>query len=211
MRFRQVFNVSGERIDLEHVTNSLASYVRTLAEGNSAFDQFYYGRKIDALPHTARRGFELFRGRAQCVSCHTIGEQGASFTDNRFHSLGVGLARISQNLAELTTRVAGIPKDQLDKLVLTDPDVAALGRFVVTHDPHDIGRFRTPSLRNAALTAPYMHDGSVLTLEEAVDQEVYYRGLEVGRPLILNPAEKADLVTFLRALTCPPHPLPITK
>ena len=71
----------------------------------------------------------------------------------------------------------------------------------MTKDPVDIGRFKTPSLRNVALTAPYMHDGSIPTLEEAVEREVYYRGLSTSRPLILTPAEKADLIEFLKALT----------
>ena len=72
---------------------------------------------------------------------------------------------------------------------------------MVTLKPGDIGRFRTPSLRNVALTAPYMHEGSVPTLAEAVEREIYYRGLESGRPLVLTPQEKADLVAFLEALT----------
>jgi cytochrome c peroxidase len=202
-RFEKVFG--GGQIAMVHVTKALASYVRTLPIGNSAFDQFQYGGKTDALPHAARRGFELFRGRAQCASCHTIGEHSASFTDNQFHSLGVGLAPISANLAQLTVRVAATPRDQLDQLVAQNHEIAALGRFVVTNDPNDIGRFKTPSLRDVALTAPYMHDGSLRTLEEAVDQESYYRGLEAGRPLILTPAEKADLVAFLRALTSLPE------
>lgn len=202
-RFREAFD-AGDNITISHVSHALATYVRTLARGNSAFDQFQYAAKTDALSHAARRGYELFRGRAQCVSCHTIDEQSASLTDNRFHSLGVGLAAPGTSLATLTTRVASIPKTQLDRLVLQDREVAALGRFIVTKDPKDIGRFRTPSLRDVAMTAPYMHDGTVPTLEAAVDHEVYYRGLEAGRPLILTPAEKADLVAFLRALSSAP-------
>lgn len=199
--FRRVFNVDRDQIALDHVSQALASYVRSLPSGNSAFDQFQYGGKTDALPHDARRGFELFRGRARCASCHTIGEHSASFTDGRFHSLGVGLAPIGTSLAQLAIRVTAASKSQLDQLVVRDREIAALGRFVVSNDPNDIGRFKTPSLRNVALTAPYMHDGSVPTLEEVVDQEAYYRGLEAGRPLILTPAEKVDLVAFLRALT----------
>ena len=84
---------------------------------------------------------------------------------------------------------------------LTPEDIAELGRFLVTKAASDIGKFRTPSLRNVALTAPYMHDGSVSTLEEAVELEIYYRGVAAGRPLILTPEEKKDLVAFLHALT----------
>jgi cytochrome c peroxidase len=98
-------------------------------------------------------------------------------------------------------RVARTPKEEINSLIGRDADVAALGRFVVTLDPADIGKFRTPTLRNIALTAPYMHDGSVATLEEVVDHELYYRGQALGRPLVLTPAEKSDLLAFLHSLT----------
>jgi cytochrome c peroxidase len=97
--------------------------------------------------------------------------------------------------------VAATPRPQVDALIGSDAEAAALGRFVVTLDPADIGKFRTPSLRNVAETAPYMHDGSVPTLEAAVDHELYYRGQALGRPIVLTPAEKRDVVSFLRALT----------
>jgi cytochrome c peroxidase len=83
-------------------------------------------------------------------------------------------------------------------MVISDSELANLGRFVQTHDPCDIGKFRTPALRNVTKTAPYMHDGSIATLEEAIDAEVYYRALESGAPLILTPQERADLVAFVR-------------
>ena len=90
---------------------------------------------------------------------------------------------------------------QLDEAITADADIAALGRFLVTRDPKDIGKYRTPSLRNVALTAPYMHDGSVATLREAIDSEVYYRSSERGRPLILTPMQREDLLSFLNSLT----------
>jgi cytochrome c peroxidase len=82
-----------------------------------------------------------------------------------------------------------------------DPDLAELGRFAVTLDPKDLAAFKTPGLRNVAVTAPYMHDGSVATLGEAVDLEVYGRGARDDRPPILTPVERADLIAFLEALT----------
>jgi len=88
-----------------------------------------------------------------------------------------------------------------EQTVLQRENLSQLGRFVVTLNPVDIGRFRTPSLRNIAQTAPYMHDGSIETLEAAVDLEIYYRSIEAGRPLILTAQEKADLVEFLKALS----------
>jgi cytochrome c peroxidase len=200
-KFRDAFGIDRQDIGLTQVSQALSTYLRTLPRGNSAFDRFQYGHDAGALSHAARRGFELFKGRARCDSCHSIGAGGASFTDEGFHALGVGLAPVRKSLASLALKVERLPARELDSLVLQDRDVAALGRFVVTKDPNDIGKFKTPSLRNVALTAPYMHDGSVPTLEAAVDQEAYYRGLEAGRPLILTPAEKADLVAFLKALS----------
>lgn len=82
-----------------------------------------------------------------------------------------------------------------------DAELAELGRFAVTLDPHDVAAFKTPGLRNVALTAPYMHDGSVETLREAIDLEVYSRGTHGDRPLFLTPVERDDLVEFLEALT----------
>ncbi len=91
----------------------------------------------------------------------------------------------------------------LNQLVVGDSDVAALGRFVVTLNPRDIGLFKTPSLRNVALTAPYFHDGSVASLAEAVDVELYSRGDAIRYPIVLTAKEKEDLVEFLKALSSP--------
>jgi cytochrome c peroxidase len=85
--------------------------------------------------------------------------------------------------------------------VLTNAQWSDLGRFVVSHRPADIGAFRTPSLRNVAVTAPYMHDGSIVTLEAAVDHEIYYRGFSSGHPINLTQAERNAIVAFLESLT----------
>jgi cytochrome c peroxidase len=124
-------------------------------------------------------------------------------TDNLFHTVGVGLRNVEYRLAKSATQVAGTSRADLDRLISEDPDISALGRFVVTKQPRDIGKFKTPSLRNVALTAPYMHDGTVATLAEAIDVEIYYRGLETNSPLILTPQEKRDLLAFLDSLTSP--------
>lgn len=191
----------GVEVQAQHVAEALAAFVRSLAIGDSAFDRHFYGGERAALSESAARGLDLFRGRARCSDCHTIGERDASFSDGRFHAVGIGMDRIAPKLAALTVRVVGMPKAEVDSLIARDAEVAALGRFLVTRDPADIGRFRTPSLRNVARTAPYMHDGSVPTLEEAVDYELYYRGRLQGRPLVLTPGEKRDLVAFLHSLT----------
>lgn len=197
--FEQVFEDG--RVDERPIAKALASFVRSLAVGDSAFDRHLYGGERDALSDSAARGLDLFRGRAQCTQCHTIGERHASFSDGSFHAVGIGMNRIAPKLAALAARIVGMPKNQVEALIARDADVAALGRFLVTRDPADIGKFRTPSLRNVAGTAPYMHDGSVATLEEAVEHELYYRSRLQKQPLVLRPDEKADLVAFLRSLS----------
>jgi len=134
-----------------------------------------------------------------------MGQTSALFTDHEFHSVNIGTSHIASRLAEVAKRVVALRKgrDRIDATLLSDPDISELGRFVVTLDPADIGKFRTPSLRNVALTAPYMHDGSVATLDEAVDLELYEHGSEHGAPLILTPRGKKDLIALLKALTSP--------
>ena len=203
--FRQVFGMDVGSIKTIHVVQAIADFERTLIVGDSAFDQYFYKHDQSALDSGAKRGLALFRGSAQCSTCHTIGKEAALLTDNQFHSVNVGLLRIASKLVTLTTRVVAVRRSgsRIDSTILSEPDVAELGRFVVTLDPADIGKFRTPSLRNVALTAPYMHDGSVATLEEAVERELYEHSSQSGRPLILTPKEKADLVAFLSSLTSP--------
>ena len=201
--FRDVYGVSEDAIDLPNITRALAGFQRTLVAGDSAFDRYYFGKNAQAMSQSAIRGWELFRGRARCVTCHIIGKDYALFTDNRFHSLSIGLRKIGTKLPDLVTKLAKMQREERERLIFLDPAVSELGRFVVTLDPADIGKFKTPSLRNAALTAPYMHDGSVKTLEDAIEIEVYYRSTQDGRPLVVAPDEKADLLEFLRALTSP--------
>ncbi len=211
--FKRAFGVNADQIEMSHVTQAIAAFERTLVAGNSAFDRFEFGGNRNALTPSAQRGLDLFRGRAGCVACHVIGKDSALFTDNEFHSSGVGFDRIQPRLAELTARVmrdrgenvttvsGAASVQKLDQLVFTDLDVAELGRFVVTGKPSDIGKFKTPSLRNVALTAPYMHNGLIASLKDVIEIELYVRGGEFNRPVIITPAEKNDLVEFLQALT----------
>jgi cytochrome c peroxidase len=206
------FSVAQEAITPELVAKALASFERTLIAGDSPFDRYLYGGDHTALSSTAARGLELFRGRAKCASCHTIGDQSALFTDHLYHRVGVGMkAMEGQRLAAAATRVINATPGELDRLISENPDISALGRFVVTKNPKDIGLFKTPSLRNIAVTAPYMHDGSVTTLPEALDVEIYYRSSEAGRPLILTPQEKTDLLAFLDSLTSQTATMTITE
>lgn len=204
--FRQAFPEApvASALSLRHLRQALACFVRSLAAGASAFDRYRYGHEPDALSPAAQRGLALFTGRAQCASCHTLDAHSAPFSDHRFHSVGIGVEIINNHLASLVQNAVALPSARRDARILRESELAALGRFLVTHDPADIGAFRTPSLRNVAQTAPYMHDGSIPTLAQAVEREVYYRSQENGRPLILTPAERTDLVAFLQALDSPP-------
>lgn len=201
--FSSAFGVTESEIELRHVAYALANFERTLIAGDSPFDRYYFQGKQNALSEKAQRGLALFTGAAQCATCHRIDQSHALFTDNQFHSLSVGLKRVNKLLPAITTQLVGMREKSasIDHSVLSDENLAELGRFAITLNPADIGKFRTPSLRNVALTAPYMHDGSIKTLPDAVEFEIYYRSAERGYPLIMTPAEKADLVAFLESLT----------
>lgn len=197
--FRDAFG-RGE-IVLDQVLMALAAFQRTLLAGASAFDRFRYGGDEKALSLAAQRGLALFTGRAGCATCHLVGNREARFSDDAFHSIGVGQGQLAENLPHLIRRTFASTRLAPSRLLENAPELASLGRFVVTLDPKDVGAFRTPSLRNVALTAPYMHDGSISGLADAIDREVYYRGQQDGHALILTPDERADLLSFLEALT----------
>jgi cytochrome c peroxidase len=199
--FQTVYAIQAADIRMEHIVKSLASFERTLVAGNSPFDRYFYRGEKGALSDSAQRGHAIFHERARCASCHTIGPQSALFTDNQFHALGIGYEAIALKLATLTKKLTHSSRREIDALIIREPDVSALGRFAVSLKPGDIGHFKTPSLRDVALTPPYMHDGSVATLAEAIELELYNRGTVDSRPPILSPRDKEDLAEFLRALT----------
>lgn len=173
--FKRAFAVPPTAITMEHIALALASFERTLLAANTPFDRYYYQSDKTALSEAAVRGLVLFTGRAQCARCHHIGASFATFTDHQFHSLGVGYRKIEARLATITQHLVNAGDQPTDHQILSDADVAELGRFSVTRNPLDIATFRTPSLRNVALTAPYMHDGSLATLAEVLELELYYR------------------------------------
>lgn len=169
-------------VTINKIEKALASFERILLSGNSPFDRYQYGGEKTALSPAAIRGLAVFtdKNRGNCVTCHIIGEKFALFTDGKYHNLGAGMD------------ATGELKD--------------LGRFVQTGLEADRGAFRTPSLRNVAKTAPYMHDGSLKTLKEVID---FYLGggnstpqldKEI-KPLSLSAQERSDLLAFLESLT----------
>lgn len=209
-QFKKVFGIEPDAITIDHVVKAIASFERTLISGNSAFDRYLYGGEKTAMSESAISGLNVFRNKGRCVDCHTIGQINAAFTDNDFHNLGVGFKVIESDMYNIANKFRETKKEDKDieEDILTKSTVSELGRFSVTLRPTDIGRFKTPTIRNVALTAPYMHDGSIKTLEEVV--ELYDKGgednplLDGGiRKLNLTDQEKKDLVEFMKALTSP--------
>lgn len=199
--FAEAFPDSGDSLAPTEVGTTLAAYVRSLTPPESPFDHYQHGDRT-ALNPRAQLGLALFQGKAACNECHRLDGSSPTFTDHAYHRSGVGLDGIAANLPTLTEGVIArsLQGGAVGDRVATHVDEAQLGRFNITLEPADIGLFRTPSLRGVARTAPYMHDGSVPTLEDAIDREVYYRSLQAGRPLNLNVEERLDLAEFLRAL-----------
>ncbi len=179
-------------ITYEMTAKSIASYERTLVSGNSKFDRYYYGGDKSAMPESAIRGLKFYLNpslkAANCVSCHRIDEEHSTFGEERFHNTGVAFDPKSLKILDM-------------------------GRWAVTKDPTLVGAFRTMTLRNIALTAPYMHDGSMKTLEEVIDfyfdggrpnQYISHDMPAAGLPEIPKAEQaqaKKDLVEFLKCLT----------
>jgi len=203
--FQQVFKVTPKKITSEHIAKAIASFERTLISGNSAFDRYYFGRDKTQLSASAARGLRLFRRKGNCGNCHEISWNNALFMDNRFYNIGVSFASLKPVLNNFLDTL----KQKQSLPILTAEQKSALGRFNVTQISTDIGKFKTPTLRNIALTAPYMHDGSMQTLAEVI--EYYNKGGDKNRfldaaifPLHLSPQEKLDIEAFLNALTSLP-------
>ena len=190
--FRAAFPGTDSKIHLGSITKALAAFQRTLISADAPYDRYRYGGESDAISPAARRGEALFFSeRLECFHCHG----GVHFTDNLVHS--------RKPFAEYAFHNTGLY--DRDGKGAYPPDNVGLVEH--TGRPEDMGRFRTPSLRNVELTAPYMHDGSVATLEEAIAH--YAAGGRARSPLTseflpgfrLSTEETADLVAFLRSLT----------
>ncbi len=208
-QFKLVFGVEPAGITLDEVVKAISAFERTVVAGDSPFDRYMYGGDKTALSESAIRGLELYRGKARCQECHAISENYAIFTDNKFHNLGVGFKKIQPRLREIVKefRIAQEKGSELDESILTKSETSELGRFVVTGNLSDLGAFKTPTLRNIAVTGPYMHDGSMATLKEVMD--LYNKGGEKNpflgsvRVLDLTDEEMADVIAFMNSLTSP--------
>lgn len=196
----------GEGVSPRTIGQAISTYERTLLAADSAFDRWRYGGEEDALGPLAKEGFDLFTGKAGCVACHVLDEREAVFTDHLFHDDGVGWIPSRDIGAGRLMTPRGLPvyADLNDPEAVPTP--SDMGRMEVTKEFVDMFRYRTPSLRNIDLTAPYMHNGSFATLEDIIayygDGGFRHFGIDpLVRDLKLEETEKAALVAFLKSLT----------
>jgi cytochrome c peroxidase len=203
--FPAAFPAKAEPFDLASVVDALACFERTLISGHSPYDEYSYGGNTHALSEAQRRGFTLFFSeKAECYHCHG----GFNFSDD------TRSARTSHVPAEFHN--TGLYNRGGNGAY----PASSQGIFDVSGNPSQVGQFRTPSLRNVELTAPYMHDGSASSLEEVMAHYVaggrtIADGPNAGigsasplkdsliRPADLSSQEQADLIAFLKSLTDP--------
>ena len=215
-RFEKSFGVPPPAADegvLAGIGKALAAFQETIVSGRTAFDDFRDAlEKGDRLaagryPLAAQRGLRLFVGRGNCSACHF----GPSFTNGEFHDTGVpffvkggvdpgrhgGLKKLQANAFNL---LGAYNDDRSGASTVKTRQVALEHR--------NFGEFKVPGLRNVALTAPYMHNGSLASLADVVrhyseinPDRLHSDGESLLKPLRLNAAETADLVAFLESLT----------
>jgi cytochrome c peroxidase len=224
-RFQRVFRREGITIDT--IVKAIAAYERTQLSANAPFDRFISG-DAKAITPAQKRGWELFKGKAKCIECHSYTASSPFFTDFKFHNTGIVAEEMNfEHLSLLAKQMAdherltssdktsnlrhnlpssvGQIQDSVPLLAHTK-GFTELGRYLVTKQPKDIAAFKTPTLRDIELTTPYMHNGSEKTLIDVV--RFYNRGANANEnlderlhPLHLSDDEINSLVEFMRALT----------
>jgi len=201
--FKETFGREGTFDDL---AAAIAAFERTQISSQAPFDRFVAGDE-NAISPSAKRGWGLFNGKARCNTCHAFGTTNPTFSDQRFHNIGI--AAHKTDFIGLARKAVGMVKSgdlkQIDELAI-ESDLSELGRFLVTKHANDVGAFKTPGLRDVAVTAPYMHDGSLATLWDVMDH--YNKGgvpnpnLDGGmQRLGLSEAQIDDVVAFMQSLT----------
>ena len=205
-RYRKLFAAAfpngQELVTLDRIVKAIGAFERTLISGRSPYDAYKAGAPR-AISAAARRGEALFFSeKTECFHCHG----GFNFTGSS-NFVGKGFAEIEFHNTGLYN-IDG-------KGAYPAPNT---GVHAVTDDPDDMGRFKAPSLRNIAVTAPYMHDGSIATLDQVLDHydvggRTIRRGPHAGvgstnpyraefmKRIGFTPREKLDMLAFLRALT----------
>jgi cytochrome c peroxidase len=190
-QFAAAFPDDPNPLNMDHIIKAIACFERTLISGRSPFDRYIYEDDRNAISEPAKRGMALFySARVGCAQCHS----GINFAGPmRYAGHTVEKAVFANTGLYNTDRRGAYPR--MDQ-----------GLIEVTHRAEDMGKFRVPTLRNVALTAPYMHDGSLPTLNDVLDH--YVRGGHQNprqdprvRPFSLSEAERADLLAFLNSLT----------
>lgn len=191
--FKLVF---GGEITRERIGMALAAFEKNIISKNSPLDKYLNGDK-QALTEEQKKGYDLFVGKGKCNICHN----GQNLTNNRFYNLGVpenpdviNDPRVSATM-RFTAKVSGY-KDY--RTLKEDP-----GRYLVTKDIKDWKAFKTPTLREAALTGPYMHNGVFSTLKEVINFLNEGGGIDPYKtpllePLNLTDEEKDKLEVFLK-------------
>lgn len=201
--FAAAFNQESDPINLNNLAKAIASFERSLISFNSAYDRYRYGGDNSAISASAKRGEELFHSeRLECFHCHG----GLNFSDSIMHD------RLA--FKEIAFHNTGLYN--IDGKGSYPPHNT--GVYEITGELSDMGKFKAPTLRNIALTAPYMHDGSIKTLEEVIGhykvggrtiKKGEFAGVGSKNPLKSNfvsgfkltVQEQRDLLAFLRSLT----------
>lgn len=198
--FQQAF---GSAVTIDAIAKAIASFERTLVSGNSPADRYSAG-DLNALSESARNGLILFRTKARCSICHAFNQSFPFLTDGNYRNTGVAAG--FAGFDGLARRAGAAARDRSPDNIGEQAGAFELGRFLVTGNLLDIGAYRTPSLRNVELTAPYFHDGSRATLADVVKfyvnggKENPYRDWQL-EPVNLSEDEQRDLIEFLKALT----------
>ncbi len=190
--FRKAYANEQEPISGFNIANAISSYIRSLLTLNSRFDQYMHGDKT-SLSANEKKGFNLFMGKAKCATCH-------------HPPLFNGL--LPPDFTETESEVLGVPETTDTILAKLDPD---LGKYLFTQSVIHKYSFKTPTLRNIQLTAPYMHNGVYKTLEEVMN---FYnkgggKGLKIAPEnqtlpfdkLNLSKTEINDIISFMKSLT----------
>jgi cytochrome c peroxidase len=215
--FRNAFGSQSDPVSLEHITQAIATFERTIISARSPYDRYHIERDDSAIPAAARRGETLFFSQPlSCFRCHGgFTFSGAVDFEGRLERNAARDGREGEGGVEFHNtglyNLAGV-------LSYPPPNT---GIHEITRRPQDVGKFKAPTLRNIAVTAPYMHDGSAATLEDVIAH--YAAGgrtiasgpfLGVGhdnpnksptvRGFTLSPEQREDLIAFLRSLTDEP-------
>jgi len=208
-RYRRAFAAAfdGSTPTASRIVTAISAYCRSIRSGTSDYDRFVAG-DATALSTPARRGLELFRGRAGCATCHKMTGQRAAFTDYAFHD--VGIPEIAAPLSILSVPALRGLSATVVIPALGPPIIPpALAPPAVPGGPIPHPGFKTPTLRDVALRAPYMHDGSLATLEDAVRFFLAMPTAGAESPEAApawTDGDVGDLVAFLSSLTSKSRP-----